>query len=116
MNNQFKPYHTVIPVKCTVIKMDIIGTETHYDEKIWVEDENEDDGGSYQTVKKKYETPQIIFDFIGEVDVDLELKGIYTDGNNLFRAVTKNQIRNYNMNTTKFEIPTSIALTVSVNM
>lgn len=116
MNNQFKQHHTVIPVKCTVIKMDIIGTETHYNDRIWVEDENENDGGSYQFVRKRYPQPQIIFDFIGEVDVDLELKGIYTDGTNLFRAVTKNQIRNYSMNTTKFKIPTSIALTVSVNM
>lgn len=101
--NSINPMLTA--VRCAVVQLDIKGTATYYDEKIWVDDPNEDEGGTFQYVKKKYEHPKIILNFVGEVDIDLFVSGTYTDGLNMFVAIDKNKIQNYSTHIDSFRIP-----------
>jgi hypothetical protein len=101
--NSINPLLTA--VRCAVVKLDINGTATYYDEKIWVDDPNEDDGGTFQYIKKKYDKPKVILNFVGEVDIDLIVSGTYTDGLNMFVAIDKNKIQNCSTHIDSFKIP-----------
>lgn len=94
-----------IAINCTVVELEINGTETHYDYKIWIEDENEDDGGSFQVVLKKYDKPKIVLHFIGEVNAELQIGATYFDGLNMFRAISNNKIQNQDNRVNTFLLP-----------
>lgn len=99
---------------CTVIELSIAGTVTHYDEKIWVTDSNEPEGGTFQFISKRYDKPKIILHFIGEVyGANLDINSTYTDGINLFRAIDKNKIQNILVNVDSFQIPKELVCMAS---
>lgn len=109
MENLIAPKPMLAAVRCAVIELDISGTATYYEEKIWVDDPNEDEGGTFQFVRKRYAQPKLILNFIGEVDIELELNATYTDGFNLFRAIDKNKIQNMDTHINSFKLPKELA-------
>jgi len=91
-----------------VIHLNVNGVETHYTDKIWVDDENDPDGGYYQSVKKLYKTPRVKIDFLAKIEVDLEVGCIYTDGLNNFMCIGKNTIINREECVEIFKIPKEV--------
>lgn len=92
-------------VNVKVLHLNIKGVETHYRERIWIDDPNEDEGGMFQYVQKKHDSPKIILDFKGQTDIELIVNGAYSDGTNIFIATSKNEIRNYSTCVNSFSIP-----------
>lgn len=97
--------NAVLAVNVKVLQLNIKRVETHYQERIWVDDPNEDEGGTFQYVQKKHDNPKIIIDFKGQVDIELSVGGAYSDGTNVFIATSKNEIRNYSTCVNSFSIP-----------
>jgi len=96
-----------------IIRFNIDGVETHYSDKVWVKDGSHPEGGYYAQEFIEYELPKAKIDFLAKVNVDLEVGSLYSDGLNLFIAVDKNQIRNYEKNVSLFKIPEEIICVMS---
>lgn len=95
-------------LSANVVHLNVNGVATHYMDKIWVDDENDPDGGYYQPVKKLYKTPRVKIDFLAKVDIDLQAGCVYTDGINNFLATAKNEIRNNEDCVEIFKIPKEV--------
>lgn len=91
-----------------VVHLNVNGASTHYMDKIWVDDDNDPDGGYFQSVKKLYKTPRVNIDFLAKVDVDLQVGCVYSDGINNFIATAKNEIRNRENYVEVFRIPKKV--------
>lgn len=98
----------VYTLLANVVHLNVNGVETHYKDKIWVDDENDIDGGYYQPVKKLYKTPRVKVDFLAKVDIDLQVGCVYSDGLNNFIATAKNEIRNNEDCVEVFRIPKEV--------
>lgn len=98
----------VYTVLANVVHLNVNGVATHYTDKIWVDDENDPDGGYYQPVKKLYKTPRVKIDFLAKVDVDLQVGCVYSDGLNNFIATAKNEIRNHEDCVDVFRVPKEV--------
>ncbi len=96
--------------KTEIIELKIHGTITTYQERIWVDDDNMEHGGSFQYVTKKYTHPKILIRFEGIVDIYLEIGCTYSDGKNNFIAVTKHKIFNVYREVDSFEVPKELAM------
>lgn len=107
MNKQ-EQSNELYPVLANVVRLNINGVATHYTDKIWVDDENDPDGGYYQPVKKIYKTPRVKIDFLANVNVDLQVGCVYSDGLNNFIATAKNEIRNHEDCVEVFRVPKEV--------
>lgn len=106
--NTEKPATDAYTFLANVVHLNVNGVATHYTDKIWVDDENDPDGGYYQSVKKLYKTPRVKIDFLANVGVDLQVGCIYTDGINSFIATAKNKIRNHEECVEMFKVPKEV--------
>jgi hypothetical protein len=93
-----------------IFTYEVKGVSTHYTDKMWVDDENEPDGGYYTNVEKRHKHPKVIVDFYADVNIDLQVNGQYYDGENVFIAVGKHTIRNAFTEVDRFKIPQELAL------
>lgn len=94
-------------VVCSLVSFSIIGIVTHYADKAWIEDKNEPEGGTYQSVKKRFDEPRVEIEFTAEVNVVLETGTTYQDNmGNFFDAIANRVITNANRYVKKFSIPT----------
>ena len=91
--------------KIKVIRLIILGTVSHYTDRIWVDDENHPEGGSFQGVLKTYKKPRIEIDFLGESEDELVPGCIYVDGVNPFIAVSKHEFRLVDPVVETFQVP-----------
>lgn len=114
MNNNMENQNEsreMVNVKChPILEYEVIGAETHYIEKVWIDDQNEPDGGFYTKVEKRHQKPKVIVNFYADVDIELILYAQYNDGKNAFTAVGKNQIRNTMKSVDSFDIPKQLIL------
>ena len=98
-------------VHCTpIFEYEVKGISTHYLDKVWVDDENEPDGGFYTNVEKRHKHPKVIVTFYADVNIDLLINGQYYDGMNMFTAVGKHTLRNTFTEVDRFQIPKELAL------
>ena len=110
IDKEAKPKPELYKLLANVIHLNVNGVATHYADKIWVDDENNADGGYYQSIKKRYKTPRVKIDFKAEIEVELEVGCVYTDGLNTFIAITKNTIINREECVEIFKIPKDVVL------
>jgi hypothetical protein len=99
-----------IIVICFVTELTISEVVTHFEDKIWVPDINEENGGSHQTIKKRYAKPRIQISFQAQINATEKLNAgtFYTDGINMFRAISDNIIVNVDRCVESFSIPKKI--------
>ena len=97
-------------VKCIIKDINIYGTEISFKEKLWIDDKNHDEGGSYQFVNMLYPEPMIRINFIGQVDIKLIIGANYSDKDNYFRAIEENVITLTRTVVKSFSIPTELVL------
>ena len=89
-----------------ILELSIPGTEDEYSVKLWIDDEELPDGGSFQAVTKKHKQPMLILNFHAKVDVDLTVGSIYFAQDKTYYYVTEpNIIRNVSRVVKSFEIP-----------
>lgn len=101
----------MIKINCEpIFRYDVIGVTTHYTDKVWIDDKEEPEGGFYQNIEKRRPNAKVLVDFYADVDIDLVVNGIYSDGTNLFRAVGRRTIRNETPDVFSFKIPLHIVL------
>ena len=91
--------------KIEVIHLNISGVVTHYTDRVWIDDENHPEGGSFQGVLKRYPKPRISIDFLGRTEDDLVPGCIYIDGANPFIATSRHEFRNVDTTVESFSVP-----------
>jgi hypothetical protein len=97
-----------ILIKCSNIEFSIKGISETYGEQVWEEDSDHEDGGWFNYVLKRYDTPKINMHFICNIDVDLHPNDIYFDGKNSFMVLTPNRLMLLQPDVDEFSIPETI--------
>lgn len=95
-------------VEVTIEVLKIEGVETHFNKTVWIDDEHDEKGGWFESVKQTYEHPMIRMEFYGTVNKELCVGNIYTDGVNKFMAVSTYRIMLLMGLVYTFEIPTTL--------
>ena len=91
--------------KIEVIHLNVSGAGINYMDKVWVDDENHPEGGSFQTVLKRYPNPMINVDFLGRTEDDLLPGAVYIDGAIPFIATSRHEFRNMDPVMESFSVP-----------